>query len=285
MWTLSGMPSWLTPSEEYGSTNPRSETIVTFSVNPATPIGKYEETIYLKGNDGIEIPLTLNFCVTGELPQWNLNPRDFETSMNVIGRVELLGMPLTDADDILAAFVGDECRGVAHLEYKDRYDGYYATINIYGNSGDENKPITFRAYDALTGNLYPAVEPDRNIKFEALTLIGKYADPVVFNLLDKIEQSTELKAGWNWISLNVKAEDMNTQTIFEKIATESFTSLIGKAAIASSPSCKFIPLYPIVILPEDGNSVPLHLIAYPFFDKIIIFSSLAKNTEAILSPL
>lgn len=223
MWTLSGMPSWLTPSEEYGSTNPRSETIVTFSVNPATPIGKYEETIYLKGNDGIEIPLTLNFCVTGELPQWNLNPRDFETSMNVIGRVELLGMPLTDADDILAAFVGDECRGVAHLEYKDRYDGYYATINIYGNSGDENKPITFRAYDALTGNLYPAVEPDRNIKFEALTLIGKYADPVVFNLLDKIEQSTELKAGWNWISLNVKAEDMNTQTIFEKIATEVIT--------------------------------------------------------------
>ena len=223
MWTLSGMPSWLTASADYGTTNPRSETQVTFAVSPATPIGRYEETIYLKGNDNIEVPLTLNLNVTGQVPAWSVNARDFETSMNVIGRVELDGAPLADPDDIVAAFVGEECRGVANLEYKERYDGYYATIDIYGNADDENQAVTFRAYDAATGTLYPVVEPDRTIKFEALALIGKYAEPVVMTVQDKIEQSTDLKTGWNWISLNVKADNMKAQSVFEKIADDVLT--------------------------------------------------------------
>ncbi|MBP5360658.1 MAG: hypothetical protein J6129_04155 [Bacteroidaceae bacterium] len=223
MWTLSGMPSWLTADADYGTTNPRSESQVTFAVSPATPIGRYEETIYLKGNDNIEVPLTLNFTVTGQVPAWSVNPRGFETSMNVIGRVELEGAPLADPDDIVAAFVGEECRGVAKLEYKERYDGYYATIDIYGNADDETQPVTFRAYDAATGTLYPVVEPNRTIKFEALALIGKYADPVVFTIQDKIEPSTDLKTGWNWISLNVKADDMKAQSVFEKIASDVAT--------------------------------------------------------------
>ena len=40
MWTLDGMPSWLTASADYGTTNPRSETTVTFTISPATPIGR-----------------------------------------------------------------------------------------------------------------------------------------------------------------------------------------------------------------------------------------------------
>ena len=65
--------------------------------------------------------------------------------MNVIGRVELDGHPMNDEGDMLAAFIGDECRGVAHLQYKPRYDGYFVTMDIYDNGeGDEKKEVTFR---------------------------------------------------------------------------------------------------------------------------------------------
>ncbi len=217
MWTLSGMPSWLTASMEYGTTNPRSETEITFTVSEATPIGKYEETVYLKGNNGIETPLTLNITVKGGVPDWSVNPKDFEFSMNVIGRVEIKNVPMDDEDDIVAAFIGEECRGVAHPKYMERYDGNFITMDIYGNN-EAGEEVTFRAYDASTGTLYPVITPDRDITFEPLALVGKYDKPVIFTIEDLIEQQTELKKGWNWLSLSVITDNMTVPGIFEKIA-------------------------------------------------------------------
>ena len=63
--------------------------------------------------------------------------------MNVIGRVELDGHPMNDEGDMLAAFIGDECRGVAHLQYKPRYDGYFVTMDIYATT-----PVSWRQLPA-----------------------------------------------------------------------------------------------------------------------------------------
>ena len=218
MWSLSGMPSWLSVSEDYGTTNPQDETTVTFTVSPSTPIGKYEETIYLRANNGIETPLIIHVNVTGQVPDWSVNPGDYENSMNVIGRVEVQGLPMDDTDDLVAAFIGEECRGVAHPAYIERYDSYFVTMNIYGND-DVGKKVTFRAYDASTGTLYPELTPD-TITFAALKLTGRYEKPIVFTALDKIEQSTELKEGWNWMSLFVKADDMDAKSILSKVADD-----------------------------------------------------------------
>lgn len=218
MWSLSGMPSWLSVSEDYGTTNPQDETTVAFTVSPSTPIGKYEETIYLRANNGIETPLIIHVNVTGQVPDWSVNPGDYENSMNVIGRVEVQGLPMDDADDLVAAFIGEECRGVAHPAYIERYDSYFVTMNIYGND-DVGKKVTFRAYDASTGTLYPELTPD-TITFAALKLTGRYEKPIVFTALDKIEQSTELKEGWNWMSLFVKADDMDAKSILSKVADD-----------------------------------------------------------------
>ena len=155
--------------------------------------------------------------VTGNVPDWAVNPKDFENSMSVIGRVEIKGTPMDDEDDLVAAFIGEECRGVAHPVYKERYDGSFITMDIYGNN-ETGQEVTFRAYDASTGTLYPVVTPDRSITFAPLSLIGKYDAPVVLTVEDLIEQQTELKAGWNWLSLSVKASDMTVPAIFGKIA-------------------------------------------------------------------
>ncbi len=219
MWTLSGMPEWLTVSSEYGTTNPLCETDVVFSVSPATPIGKYQETIYLKSNNGIETPLTLNITITGQVPDWSVNVNNFENSMNLIGRMMVQGVPMDDSDDIVAAFIGEECRGIAHPVYSNRYDSYYVTLDIYGNNENDNE-VTFRAYDASTGTLYPEVEVESAIKFVPLTLEGSYANPVVLTTNNKIEQSTELKEGWNWLSFYVKADTMKVESLLRKIADD-----------------------------------------------------------------
>ena len=219
MWTIDGLPSWLTASADYGVVNPRSKSTITFFVSPSTPIGKYQETIYLKGNNGIETPLTVNVKVKGQTPDWNVNPKQFENSMSMIATLDILGLQSEDEDDIVAAFVGDECRGIAHPVYKARYDSYFVTMDIYGNN-DSGQPVTFRAFDASTGTLYPEVVPDNAVNFQYLELNGTYSDPVILTALDKIEQSTQLKEGWNWLSLYVKADAMTVASLLGQIAQD-----------------------------------------------------------------
>ena len=219
MWSISGLPSWLTASADYGVANPRSKSTVTFCVNPATPIGKYEETIYLKGNNGVETPLTVKVKVQGQTPDWNVNPKQFENSMNVIATLDVLGLQSEDEDDVVAAFIGDECRGIAHPVYRERYDAYFVTMDIYGGN-DAGKPVTFRAFDASTGTLYPEVVANKNVNFQFLELNGTYSDPVALTVIDKIEQTTVLKEGWNWLSFYVKTDAMTIASLLASIAED-----------------------------------------------------------------
>ena len=220
MWTLDGMPAWLTASAEYGTTNPKSESVVTFTVSPSTPIGKYEETIYLKGNDGIETPLTINVKVTGDEPLWSVNVGDYEESMNLIGELDILGVPSEDEDDIVAAFINDECRGVAHPKYIKKYDRYFVTIDIYNNSSDNNNEdapeVEFKVYDASTGTIYPVVTTSEPVEWEANSFLGRYKTPINISATDMIEQSIDLENGWNWMSLSVAPETFTVPVVFEK---------------------------------------------------------------------
>ena len=218
MWTLSGMPAWLVPNTESGETNPLSQTVVDFTVMPSAPLGRSEVTVYLTGNDNIDVPLTLNVKVNGDKPDWAVNPKDFEGAMSVIGQLKVKNVLSEDADDVVAAFIGEECRGVANLQYSARYDGYFVTMDIYGDATDTESEVTFRAYDASTGTLYPVVNPDAAVEYAPMALQGSYAEPVQLTTDNFIEQTIELKEGWNWMSLYVTADDMSPNAIFAKVA-------------------------------------------------------------------
>ena len=186
---------------------------------PSAPLGRSEVTIYLTGNDNIDVPLTLNVKVNGDKPDWAVNPHDFEGSMNVIGQLFVDNIVSNDPDDIVAAFIGEECRGIANLEYSARYDGYFLTMDIFGNGNDNGADINFRAYDASTGTLYPVVNPDVTIKYAALGLQGSYASPVKLTTSNEIEQQIELRKGWNWMSLYVNTGNgnMTPSAVFAKV--------------------------------------------------------------------
>ena len=218
MWTISGMPSWLKADAEYGTVNPLATETISFEVTEATPVGKYEETIYLTGNDGIATPLTLSLTVEGDKPDWTVDKGKYESTMSIIGTLSILGKPSYDADDIVGVFVDDECRGVAHPAYNARYDNSFLLLDVYGNDSDAGKALTFKAYDASTGIMYPVTTTSQDVTFSANVLIGKYAAPLLIEAADKMEQTTLLSTGWNWTSFYAKADDMNVSSVFASVA-------------------------------------------------------------------
>ena len=241
-WSLSGLPSWLTASATSGTLKAQLSKTITFTVAESTAPGKYEQTIYLTGNNNIAEPLTLYLKVKSEEPDWAVDNGNYEETMNVIGNLQVIGVTSQDEDDIIGAFIGNECRGVAKLEYKQRYDGYFVTMDIYGNTSENDKSqLEFKVFDASAGIIYPVVtttyvDPESQqsvtgpIKFKSNEFYGSYKVPVEFNATDEIEQNIDLGKGWNWISLSVKPDDMSPDFIFAKAE--------GKATTVKSSSKK-----------------------------------------------
>ncbi len=220
MWSLSGMPSWLKASASYGIVDALGNETLTFEVTEATPVGKYEETLYLTDNDGIVVPLTLNVTVEGDKPSWTVDKGRYESTMSVIATLSVLGQPSYDADDIVAVFVDDECRGVAHPLYNQRYDNSFVLLDVYGNAEDAGRPLVFKVYDASTGVMYPVTTTSQEVAFGANVLVGKYADPLLIDVTDKMEQASLLSKGWNWMSFYVKADNMNVSDVFASVADD-----------------------------------------------------------------
>lgn len=219
-WSLSELPTSLTASSTSGMLDPLEKVTITFRCRETAPLGKHERTIYAMGNNGVPAPLTLHVVVTGDIPDWSVNPADYETSMNVISELDFFGHISDDEDDILAAFIGDECRGVTFSEYKDRYDGFYQTLTVYGKAEDVGKSVRFQAYRASTGTYYTLVTPNLPITFRPLTIQGRYDEPVILSVNDQIVQQTVLKKGWNWLSFFTEANDMTPQSVFANIADD-----------------------------------------------------------------
>ncbi|HJM95544.1 MAG TPA: hypothetical protein QF698_05675, partial [Candidatus Marinimicrobia bacterium] len=90
---------------------------------------------------------------TMDLPDWSVNPSDFEHTASMTGIVFFDGEQSDDPNDMVAAFVGDECRGVdAQGIYFPPSGQWIWGITLYAN--EEGEPFTFKGYDASEGLEY-----------------------------------------------------------------------------------------------------------------------------------
>ena len=208
-WTLSGLPAWLTASATSGTLTAKSKKTITFTVAESKAIGKYEQTIYLTGNNNISEPLTINLKVKGDEPGWSVNTGGYQFTMSIVGQLQFQGKLSTDEDDMVAAFnEAGECVGVARPQYESAFDTYFTMMTVYGNLENDGEMLTFKAYDASTGKVYPVVKTAEDVYFQKDTKQGTLSVPFVWNATDKIEQVIALKEGWNWMSLYVTPDDM-----------------------------------------------------------------------------
>ena len=225
-WQLQNMPTWLQADKEYGELHTLSTETLTFTVSETLPIGTYEETIYLVGNNEIYEPFVVRVTVTGKQPMWIVDPDKYECSMNIIGSLMIEGVVSEDNNDIIAAFINDECVGVASPQYNQRYDKYFVMMDVYSNvSNSEEIPIIFKAYDASTGNTYPIVqliEPQEDKQKDVLIfknnhLVGSLDQPLVWDAQNYLEQVIDFNSNWNWVSLYVNPTDTIASSLLESL--------------------------------------------------------------------
>lgn len=213
VYLIDDLPVWLQCKASTGVLYPLQNKEIEFIVNATTPIGNYEASVSLTGNNNYKEMLLLNLKVQGEKPDWDVNVNDFEDSMNLIAQLKLEGAYQEDTDDIIAAFIDDECRGLASPHYVPALNSYYVFLDVYG-SNDAGKAISFKVWDASTGKTYTHVEPAdpyRNLTYAPLTIKGTIANPLLLEAKDYLEQPISLRKGWNWISINVENADLLQQ--------------------------------------------------------------------------
>lgn len=108
-------------------------------------------------------------------PDW-IPPENLQFNMQIVAFLELDGGGYsTNENDLVAAFVGDQCRGIASPIAS-------AEGRIFLSVGSDiatGETITFKAYYADQGQIADLSE---SVSFVSETLIGEYNDPFIFTI-------------------------------------------------------------------------------------------------------
>ena len=220
-YTLYNLPQWLSlvGSNTADEVAPLSMKVLRFQVNPLVPVGNYEVTIGVQGNNQILEPLRVVMKVSGEKPQWTVDPTLYEHQMNYIGQVRIGGILIENPESMVAAFIDGECRGVASPEQVR--GAAYVTMTVYGNGDtDAGKPVSFRIWDASAGIAYTDVNVNAfngsavESTFQINVVRGSFDQPVIWTKGTDVEQNLKLTQNWNWVALGVRPADQRPAAVF-----------------------------------------------------------------------
>ena len=85
----------------------------------------------------------------GNESKWTVNPYDYQYDMTIYAQLKIDNAVVTDYSNYkVAAFVGDECRGVAEIQTKDNSTWLYIRVRSASASGEK---ISFKLFDKTEG--------------------------------------------------------------------------------------------------------------------------------------
>ena len=227
-FSIENLPAWLSASPSEGEIDPDSRMTLEFTIDQYANIGKFEESIYLRSDFGYDEKLTINLKVYEDAPDWSVNADNFQYSMNVIAQLSINNNISTNEDDIVAAFINGECRGVASPKYIPEYDMYELFLNIYSNK-NSSEEITFKIWDADKGVIHTDVTPE--LTFVSNTYYGTPSAPEMLYALSTYELDIPLSKGWNWMSFNLLSElQIDPDLLFDGMAFDNGDQIKGRDA-------------------------------------------------------
>lgn len=231
-FTISNIPSWLHLSATSGTLQPDSKIILTATIDKELTQGEYLENLYLQTDFGFDEKLQIKLRVLEKEPDWNINPTDFNYSMNIIGRVKIEGKFSEDSYDKIAAFNNGVIRGAATLVYNKAFKEYFAYLTIYSNV-IYGETIVFSIWDASQGKIIEAeIDGVLSATFKENDVVGSLSKPVIFENSNVLVQELNLNKGWTWVSLNVN--DVNFTNINE--LTQNLNLETDDRMLSHSPS-------------------------------------------------
>jgi len=209
-YTTAGSSTTLTNASPGGTWNSSVPSVA--EINPATGVvtgisgGVTVITYRLPTN--CSVSMTLNVLPS----DWEFDPLDFTYNSLVTAGVFLEG---TKAESgFLAAFVGNECRGIVESYYNSQYDNYIFELNCYSDL-DTGDVMVFRYFNPDEDVEY---NMDRSVNFDSEIDVGSASAPFIMNI--GTGYSLSLPIGWNWFSVNSTLDNMSLEFIMSSINTQ-----------------------------------------------------------------
>jgi len=110
-------------------------------------------------------------------PNWTIDTHEFEYDMSMYVSIQKNGVAMGNPSDLtLAAFVGEECRGLANLMYVSGTPYFYLRVRSRVQQGET---VSFRCYDASRGVVDSVMA---KVQFENLKQFGFPSVPFVMSL-------------------------------------------------------------------------------------------------------
>ena len=120
-----------------------------------------------------------------QAPHWQCNPYGWQYDMTAYVTVLNKSNPVSQLTDYeIAAFCGDECRGVATVQTaeKDGNEAVYGYLRIRSNQ-QSGETITFRIYDRQADREFDV--ENTSLIFQSQEVVGLPSDPLILAVVLK----------------------------------------------------------------------------------------------------
>ncbi len=201
-YKIERLPKWLSVNKQTDVIEPRNEQTLTFTISKDINTGTYDEIIYLVDENNLIEPLALNITVEGEEPDWMIEDKMRQFSMNIVARVQIGDDIVTDSRDIVGVFDNlGRCMGVGNVNYDPLSSESLVYLTVC-DSMTTSSVLNFKLWHYETGKMM-VLKPSMEVKFQPETFAGSTKSPIILKAYDQYIQSIQLWPGWNWVSLNV----------------------------------------------------------------------------------
>ncbi len=223
-FSIQNVPDWVHVTPDAGTLVANEVRDIEFKVDSTLALGWYADSIILHTETGQnpffmggDEPLPFGVRTICRPPDWKVNPSQYQLTMTLITRLSFDNTLSTDPEDIVAAFIDGEVRGVAKPIYVSSSNNYLAFVTIYGDNADIGKLVTYEIFDASACARYEGKITDAAFNFSANGIQGSPTNSKLLSngaLIDDIP----LKNGWNWISFNLHFPDSTINMALEQIS-------------------------------------------------------------------
>ena len=238
-WTALSNQAWCTVTPS-GSGN--GTITANYAINTTTSTRTANITVTVSGVTPIVVTVTQ--APTPAAPTWIPVP-NLQFNMNVIGKIQISpGVYSLSENDIVAAFVGTECRGVAS-PYSFLDGMLFLTIGSNILSGET---VTFKIYLSSSNEI---VNANETILFQNAGEVGTMASPFIFTY----------SAAGNTLNLNLFLEGLTSNNSMNKTQGASGNQFPGTVAdvitvelhAATAPFSKVGSAYSVNLI-TDGTA-------------------------------
>lgn len=164
-----------------------------------------------------DVELTAHFVCA---PDWE-QPENLQFNMQVLAQIIIDDAISFNPGDILGAFVGDECRGVAYP--MPMFEGLvFLTVGSNVTSGEI---VDLRIWNS---DICESCGISQSFEFVSQGQLGTLDNPLMLECSDEITLEIDFNEGYTWFSLNVSQYFMSPDTLFSDLSPCYNDRIIGQ---------------------------------------------------------